>query len=127
VGPTDDPFSAGLGHVVELEKDDVVGIEAAREAAARPPARRLVSVLLDDPEPVMFHGESIRSAVRIVGTVMSAAYAHTLGAAAGLAWVEAGVLEDGGATVEVDVAGDALKATLSTVARYDPSGSRMRA
>ena len=31
VGPTDDPFSAGLGHVVKLDRD-FVGAEAARRA-----------------------------------------------------------------------------------------------
>ena len=35
VGPTDDPFTAGLGHVVKLEKD-FVGVEAARRAKETP-------------------------------------------------------------------------------------------
>jgi glycine cleavage system aminomethyltransferase T len=64
---------------------------------------------------------------RIVGAVMSAAYAHTIGAAAGLAMVEASIVSDGGVTVEVDIADELHKATLSRRPPYDPSGSRMRA
>jgi 4-methylaminobutanoate oxidase (formaldehyde-forming) len=125
VGPTDDPFSAGLGHVVKLDKD-FLGAEAARRATETPGPHRLVSLRLEDPEPVLFHGESVLADGRVVGTVMSAAYAHTVGAAVGLAMVEAAILSEEGTTVEVDVAGDVTKATLSRRALYDPSGARMR-
>ena len=124
VGPTDDPFTAGLGHVVKLEKD-FVGVEAARRANQTPGPQRLVSVQLDDPDPVLLHGESVIADGRIVGTVMSAAYAHTVGAAVGLAMLESTAIADG-STVEVDVAGTLVKATLSTRPLYDPTGSRMR-
>ena len=126
VGPTDDPFSAGLGHVVKLEKD-FVGAEAARRAKETPGPHRLVSLRLEDPEPILLHGESVIADGRIVGTVMSAAYAHTVGAAAGLAMVDGRDRSEDGATVEVDVAGELTKATLSRRALYDPSGARMRA
>jgi heterotetrameric sarcosine oxidase gamma subunit len=124
VGPTDDPFSAGLEHVVKLETD-FVGAEAARRAKETPGPHRLVSLKLEDPEPILLHGESVIADGRIVGAVMSAAYAHTVGAAVGLAMLEATAIADG-STVEVDVAGALVKATLSTRALYDPTGSRMR-
>jgi glycine cleavage system aminomethyltransferase T len=40
--------------------------------------------------------------------------------------VDAAIAEDG-RTVEVDIAGEVTKATLSRRALYDPSGARMRA
>ena len=126
VGPTDDPFSAGLGHVVKTEKD-FVGAEATRRAKADPAPRRLLSLVLDDPEPVLLHGESVLVDGEIVGAVMSSAYAHTIGAAAGLAMIDRSVLDDGAGTVEVDCAGSVVKATLSERALYDPTGSRMQA
>jgi glycine cleavage system aminomethyltransferase T len=58
---------------------------------------------------------------------MSGAYAHTLGAAAGLAMVETSAVSDEESTVQVDLAGLMVKATLSPRPFYDPSGSRMRA
>jgi glycine cleavage system aminomethyltransferase T len=126
VGPTDDPFTAGLEHVVRLDKE-FLGIEAVRVAkdAARP--HRLVSQKLDDPEPILLHGESVIAEGRIAGAVMSGAYAHTLGAAAGLAMMESSVISDEESTVQVDIAGLMVKATLSPRPFYDPSGSRMRA
>jgi glycine cleavage system aminomethyltransferase T len=126
VGQTDDPFAAGLGHVVKLEKD-FVGVEAARRAKETPSPQRLVSVQLDDPEPVLLHGESVIADGRVVGAVMSGAYAHTLGAAAGLAMMESSAISDEESTVQVDIAGRMVKATLSPRPFYDPSGSRMRA
>jgi 4-methylaminobutanoate oxidase (formaldehyde-forming) len=126
VGPRDDPFSAGLGHVVKLEKD-FMGAEPARLAKETPGPHRLVGLSLEDPEPILLHGESVIADGRIVGSVMSAAYAHTVGAAAGLAMVDASIASDDGTTVEVDIAGERTKATLSSRALYDPSGSRMRA
>jgi 4-methylaminobutanoate oxidase (formaldehyde-forming) len=126
VGPTDDPYTAGLGHVVRLDKE-FVGVEAARTAKRSPGSHRLVSLKLEDPEPLLIHGESVIVDGRIVGTVMSGAYAHTVGAAAGLAMMDAAILTDDEATVEVDCAGTPVKATLSTRPFYDPTGSRMRA
>ena len=123
VGPTDDPFTAGLGHVVDLGKE-FLGGDAARAASTSPRSHRLATVKLEDPEPLLLHGESVIADGRIVGTVMSAAYAHTVGAAAGLAMVESAALAD--TTVEIDVAGVPVKATLSAGPVYDPTGSRMR-
>jgi heterotetrameric sarcosine oxidase gamma subunit len=125
VGPTDDPFTAGLGHVVRLSKD-FIGADALRSREPSPHPSRLVSVKLEDPDPMLFHGESVIVDGRVVGTVMSAAYAHTVGAAAGLAMVEGSLLTDDLPPVEVDLAGSLSKATLSTGALYDPAGSRMR-
>jgi heterotetrameric sarcosine oxidase gamma subunit len=126
VGPTDDPFTAGLGHVVNLDKE-FVGVEAARVASQTPRRHRLVSLRLDEPEPILIHGESVIADGRIVGAVMSGAYAHTLGAAAGLAMVQTSAVSDEESTVQVDLAGLTVKATLSPRPFYDPGGSRMRA
>jgi 4-methylaminobutanoate oxidase (formaldehyde-forming) len=126
VGPTDDPFTAGLGHVVRLDKE-FVGVEAARVAKETPRSHRLVSVKLEDPEPVLFQGESVIADERIAGAVMSGAYGHTIGVAAGLAMVDAALLRSDEATVQVDCAGTLVKATVSTRPFYDPTGSRMRA
>lgn len=126
VGPTDDPFTAGLGHVVKLDTE-FFGIEHARVAKDTPRRYRLVSLKLDEPEPILIHGESVIADGRIVGAVMSGAYAHTLGAATGMAMVKSSVISDGEPTVQVDLAGRIVKATLSRGPFYDPSGSRMRA
>ena len=104
-----------------------MGVDAARVAKDTPRPRRLVSLKLDEPDPILLHGESVIADSRIVGAVMSGTYAHTLGAAAGLAMIKSSVIPDEGSTVQVDLAGLMVKATLSPRPFYDPSGSRMRA
>ncbi|MGK2927192.1 MAG: GcvT family protein, partial [Lysobacterales bacterium] len=86
---TDDPYAVGLGFAVDLGKScDFIGKAAcaARKAAA-PYARRLVQILLQDPEPLMHHAEVVLRDGVPVGDVRAASYGHTLGGAVGLAMV----------------------------------------
>ena len=89
------------------------------------------SLLLADPEPLMYHGEVVHRDGVAVGYVRAASYGHTLGGAVGLAMVEAGEplgrvwLEAG--SWEVDVAGERHPAVVSLSPLYDPSMERVRA
>ena len=86
---TDDPFSTGLGFAVRLDKTgDFIGKQAsiARKAAGSFP-RRLVQILLEDPEPLMFHSVVVLRDGVPVGEVRAASYGHTLGGEVGLAMV----------------------------------------
>ena len=70
VGPADTPYEAGLAMTVAMDKPGgFVGREAL--AAAGPPRRRLVPILLADPEPLLYHGESVLHDGRVVGRVTS--------------------------------------------------------
>ncbi len=141
MGPADTPYEAGLGFTVALDKPGgFFGRKALRAASGEPPSRRLVCVKLDDPEPLLYGGESLLYEGAVAGRVTSGAYGHTLGAAVGLAFVEApgGGAEAGAASadwlgeivasgaVEVDIAGTRVAATLSERPFYDPDGLRMR-
>nr|MCU0265073.1 FAD-dependent oxidoreductase [Actinomycetes bacterium] len=86
---TDSVLEAGLGFAVALDKP-FVGREAVlAQRAAGPLTRRLVQVLVGDPEPLMFHAEVLRRDDRPVGYVRAASYGFTLGGAVGLAMVDA--------------------------------------
>ncbi len=94
IGPADDPFQAALEFTVAMEKDGgFVGRDALLHKASQPPSRRQVFVKLDDPDPLLYHGESILLEGRVVGRVSSGAYGHTLGAAVGLGFVSRAALE----------------------------------
>ncbi|MFO1265480.1 MAG: FAD-dependent oxidoreductase, partial [Rubrivivax sp.] len=89
---TDDPYEAGLGFSVDLKKPGgFIGKEALleRRASAGSPRRRLLQVLLQDPEPMMYHAEVVHRDGQAVGYLRAASYGHTLGGAVGLAMVEA--------------------------------------
>ena len=129
VGPADTPAEAGLDAVVTMDKPGgFVGREAL--AAARPPRRRLVPVLLADRDPLLYHGELVLQDGRVVGRVTSGAYGHTLGAAVGLAAIEGPPAVTGAVVargdVEVEIAGERAPARLSARAFYDPDGRRLR-
>jgi 4-methylaminobutanoate oxidase (formaldehyde-forming) len=131
MGPADTPYEAGLGGTVALQKDtDFIGRETLRVRAGQPATRQLLQVKLDDPEPLLYHGESLVREGRVVGRVTSGAYGHTLDAAVGLAYVEGspeGIDEIASAgSVEVEIAGARVPATLSRRPFYDPGGARLR-
>jgi len=119
MGPLDDPYEVGLGFAVRLAKD-FVGCEALRERKEAPHDRRLLSVRLDDPAPMLWHAESVLSSNERVGHVTSGAYGHTLGRAVGLAWVHGEVSPD--APVTVEVRDRKWPATISSKPFYLPPG-----
>jgi 4-methylaminobutanoate oxidase (formaldehyde-forming) len=130
---TDSVLEAGLGFAVDLKKPGgFVGREAVlAKKAAGPLKRRLVQILVKDPEPLMFHAEVVRRNGTPVGYVRAASYGHTLGGAVGLAMVEAGEPIDQAyldrATWEVDIAGKLWPAVASLKPLYDPEMKRIKA
>ncbi len=88
---TDTVLEAGLGFAVALAKPDgFIGRDAvAEQKAAGPLRKRLLQILVTDPEPQMFHAEVVRRDGVPVGYIRAASYGHTVGGAVGLAMVEA--------------------------------------
>jgi 4-methylaminobutanoate oxidase (formaldehyde-forming) len=89
---TDSVLEAGLGFAVDLKKPGgFVGKEAVvAKKAEGPLKRRILQVLVKDPEPLMFHAEIVKRNGKPVGYVRAASYGFTLGGAVGLAMIEAG-------------------------------------
>jgi heterotetrameric sarcosine oxidase gamma subunit len=130
---TDTVLEAGLGFAVALDKPGgFVGREAVLAQKARGPlTRRLVQVLVTDPEPLLYHAEVVRRDGRPAGYVRAASYGHTLGGAVGLAMVDGGgekldqaYLDAGEWTV--DIAGREYPARASLRPLYDPKNERIR-
>jgi 4-methylaminobutanoate oxidase (formaldehyde-forming) len=129
---TDDPYESGLGFALDLKKPGgFIGKEAVLARRARGPLqRRLVQVLLKDPEPLMFHAEVVRRDGVPVGYVRAASYGHTLGGAVGLAMIEPRVAVDEAYLArgawEVEVAGRRYPAIISARPLYDPAMKRIK-
>jgi glycine cleavage system aminomethyltransferase T/glycine/D-amino acid oxidase-like deaminating enzyme len=129
---TDSVLEAGLGFAVAIDKPGgFIGRDAVlAKKAAGPLTRRLVQILLTDPEPLMFHAEVVLRDGRPVGYIRAASYGHTLGGAVGLAMVEADEPIDkaylDGAAFEVDIAGRSYPAVASLRPLYDPEMLRVR-
>ncbi|HEY3801620.1 MAG TPA: FAD-dependent oxidoreductase [Kofleriaceae bacterium] len=129
---TDTVLEAGLGFAVDLKKPDFVGKAAVvAQKAAGPLAKRLVQILVKDPEPLLFHAEPILRDGIPLGYVRAASYGHTLGGAVGLAmlsapgvaieqkWLDAG-------RIEVQIGNDRFPAIASLRPLYDPTNARVK-
>lgn len=130
---TDSVLEAGLGFAVDLKKPGgFIGKEAVLAKKAEGPLkRRIVQILLKDPEPMMFHAEVVRRNGTAVGYIRAASYGFTLGGAVGLAMIEAGepvtqAYLDAG-TWEVEIAGKSYPAVASMKPFYDPEMKRVKA
>jgi 4-methylaminobutanoate oxidase (formaldehyde-forming) len=130
---TDNAVETGLGAFVDFNKPGgFIGHEAAlAQKAAGTPRRRLVQVLVKDPEPLLFHAEPVLRNGRPVGYLRAASYGHTLGGAVGLAMVEGDGPVDAawlsGGRWEVDIAGRLYPATVAQRPLYDPGMERIKA
>jgi 4-methylaminobutanoate oxidase (formaldehyde-forming) len=128
----DTPLEAGLGFAVKLDTArGFIGRDAlARQKREGVTKRRLLQFLLDDPNPLLFHGEVIWRNGERKGYIRAGAYGHTLGAAVGLGFVEADEpvtksYVDAGRW-EIEIAGERFAATASTRPLYDPQLSRVK-
>ncbi len=131
---TDDVLETGLAFAAALDKPGgFLGRDAVVAKKARGPlTRRLVQVILEDPEPLLFHVEPVLRDGVAVGYIRSASYGFTLGAAVGLAmvdgageavtpaWLAAG-------RWEVEVAGQRVPARVSLRPLLDPEAARVKA
>ncbi len=130
---TDSVLEVGLGFAVDMKKPGgFLGKEAVLAKKAEGPLkRRLVQVLLKDPDPMMFHAEIVKRNGKPVGYVRAASYGFTLGGAVGLAMIDAGetldqaYLDQG--TWEVEIAEKTVPAVASLRPFYDPEMKRIKA
>jgi sarcosine dehydrogenase len=119
ISMSDTPIEAGLSFAVAWDKPGgFKGRDALLRQRAEPPPKRMVSVVLDDPEPVLWGGELLLRDDDIVGYTTSGAYGHSIGAAVALAWhgtegerLTREALSSG--SYEVDVAGARFSARVS--------------
>jgi len=127
------PVEAGLMFACKLRTDiSFLGREAVEKARAEGPRRRLVSLVLADPDTMMWGGELVLRDGVAVGQVTSAAWGAALGASVGLAYVRD---PSGGAVTpefvrtgsyRVNVGGEVRAATASLRPPFDPAGERVR-
>ena len=131
IGPDDNPFHAGLGFAVDLDKPGGFrGRDALLRAVETPLRRRLVQFLLQDPTFMLYHEEPIwRDGVRM-GRTDAGMDGHTLGGCVGLGEVECDEVIDRAfvseGNWEIEIAGKRVSATASLSPMYDPRSERIK-
>ena len=127
----DTPWEAGLGFAVRLDKPvPFLGREALLEQRERTLTKRLLTFVLEDEAALPWGDEPILRDGRVVGSVTSAAFGHTLGRAVAMGYVRdpGGVDEAYVASgrFELDVGGDRIPARAGLAAPYDPHALRVK-
>lgn len=129
---TDNAYETGLGFAVDLKKESFIGREhAVKQKAAAPYTRRLLQVLVNNPEAMLYHAEIVKRNGVAVGYTRAGSYGHTLGGAVGLVMVEAGeainqAYVDSGKW-EIEIAGSTYPCTLSIKPMFDPENKKIKA
>ena len=126
---TDTPVSAGLAFAVAWDKATPFRGREALLALRGDRRDRLVSLVVDDPEPLLHGSEPVHRDGMRVGHLQAGGYGFTLGGAVGLASVS----NDDGVTGEwlasgtwtVIVAGTAYPCRVSLRPFYDPDRTRV--
>ncbi|MBP2479278.1 glycine cleavage system aminomethyltransferase T/glycine/D-amino acid oxidase-like deaminating enzyme [Crossiella equi] len=119
------PYEAGLGFAVRLDKGEFTGREALAKLDPDQPDRRLTCLLPDErtdhvlgKEPVLYQGEP-------VGYVTSAAYGYTVDRPIAYAWLPA-ALSTPGTALHIEYFGRRLPATTAAEPLFDPEMARIR-
>jgi glycine cleavage system aminomethyltransferase T len=127
ITPETDPYEAGLGFCVRLDKPGGFdGRDALVAKKAAGPTRRLACLVLADPRVVALGSEPVRVGTEVVGRVTSGGYGFTAGASIAYAYLPVALAQPG-AAVQVNVFGDWVAGDVVAAPLVDPTSSRVRA
>ncbi|GGO98931.1 GcvT family protein [Wenjunlia tyrosinilytica] len=119
-----DPYEAGLGFAVKMDKGDFLGRDALERRGADV-RRRLTCLTIDDPASVVMGKEPVYDGDRPVGYVTSAAYGYTIGKGIAYAWLPA-ELATPGRPLDIGYFDRRTAAVVAEEPLFDPSMKRLR-
>jgi 4-methylaminobutanoate oxidase (formaldehyde-forming) len=125
ITPETNPYEAGLGFCVKLDKA-FLGRDALVAVRADGPSRVLSALVLDDPDLVVLGGEPVRAEGQVAARVTSGGYGYTVEASIAYAYLPVALAEPG-TTLEVDIFGEWIGAEVVAQPLFDPAGLRVRA
>jgi len=115
IGPDESPFEAGMMFSVKLDKaTPYIGQQSLRERQGLPLRKKLVRLVLDDPDAYAWGGETILVGDAPVGEITSAGWSPKAGACVALAYVraDAALRPHQGTAARIDLWGDRIDARL---------------
>jgi glycine cleavage system aminomethyltransferase T len=121
-----DPFEAGLGFAVKMDKGDFQGRDALERRLETGLSRKLSCMTLDDPAHVVMGKEPIRHDGAVVGYVTSAGYGYSIGRCVAYGYLPSELAVEG-TPVEVEYFDERLAARVAAEPLWDPKGERLRA
>ncbi len=123
ISPDYNPYEAGLGFCVALDKGEFIGREALAKIKAAPLARKLCSFTVDGFAP--FHGgEAILRGGKLVGSTTSTGFGHTLGKTIAFGYLPADVAAE--TEFDIEAFGRSFRARRGPRCLYDVKMERLR-
>ena len=123
IGPEANPYQAGLGFCVKLDKGEFIGRQALLKAREAPAATRLACLVLDDPHSVALGSEPVRIA-GATGRITSGGFGYSVGRSIAYAYVPAN--SAAGTPVEVEIFGTWIGGQVAEEPLFDPAGKKIR-
>ena len=129
-------LEAGLGFAVKTDKKrsrfgDFIGRESVLRVKQQGVRKRMVQLMLEDPEPLLYHHEPILRDGKLCGYVTSANYGHFLGGAIGMGYVKCDPTVTNAELLasrfEIEVGDKRYAAKASLKPMHDPEAKRIKA
>ncbi len=119
------PYEAGLGWAVRLNKGDFLGKEALLKIKESELKRMLCCLTFDDPQALALGKEPIIDGSRTLGYVTSANYGYSVGKYIVYGYLPV-VHAQEGTEVEIQYFDQRYRATVTREPLYDPNGKKLR-
>jgi 4-methylaminobutanoate oxidase (formaldehyde-forming) len=124
ITPADNPYEAGLGFCVHLNKGELIGRGALLKIKSDGLKQRLCTVTMDGNASV-YGGEAVYANGHVVARLRSGGYGYTVGKNIGLAYLPLELAREG-TMLNVEVFGERINAEVAPDVLYDPRGVRLR-
>ena len=121
--PDTNPYEAGLGFAVSLDKSEFIGRDALLRIRESGPERNLATLSVDGFAPLI-GGEAILADGAVVSTTTSAGYGYTMAKTIALGYLPADL--DRAARLDIEAYGKLYPAARGPRSLYDPRGERLR-
>ena len=123
ISPDHNPYEAGLGFCVSLDKGDFIGREALMKIKMEGVSRKLCSFTIDGFAP-LHGGEAILSDGKVLGSTTSVGYGHTLGKTIAFGYVPIAMTQE--KNFGIEAFGKAYDANRGSRCLYDAEMKRVR-
>jgi 4-methylaminobutanoate oxidase (formaldehyde-forming) len=126
ITPTDNPLEAGLGFAVKFDKGDFIGRAALLKLKTGGLTQKLCTLTIGGEPGLLYGGEPVYAADRLVGRIRSGGYGYTVGQTIGLVYLPLDLAQQG-TRLEVEIFGRRVAAQVAADVLYDSQGTRLRA
>jgi glycine cleavage system aminomethyltransferase T len=126
ISPDYNPYEAGLGFAVSLDKPDFIGKDALVKAKAKGLTQKLVCMSVADDRTIALGKEPIRAGEKIIGWVAAGGFGYSVKKSLVYAYVPM-EYSKAGTKLTIEFFGERMAVEVVASPLWDPKGERIRA